>query len=166
MLLHSLFGTYFDSLSQQANTNMNMHKIERLGAQFLRANCLVHELAHCLNQYPELKCVKPDGTFFKPYANKEEADELNPIMLPECGLFWERSIFNKQVVRFVEFVTARDENEWTYQSINDLIIPNIRNFHITGRSGTSQFNTGEKNSDGKIKEYQTTSAFDGYQKTL
>jgi hypothetical protein len=166
VLLHSFFETYFSSVGQQANSDPSMHKIDELGANFLLATALVHELAHGLNQYPEPKCIDPSGLFFEAYANQEEANELKNITPPECGLSWERSIFNKQVIGFVKFVAGRGEDKWAYQRIDDLVIPDVRNLYSSGQTGTSKFITGAKNPGGKVKKYETTSAFEGYEKTL
>jgi hypothetical protein len=158
VLLHGFFGTHFESAPRQAGSNTATHRAQHIGAQFLLAMVLVHELAHCLNVYPVLKYVDPDGSFYEAYANKAEAEEFHGIRAPECGVSWERSIFNKHVIRFVK-LGAFGRDNWIYDDISDLAIPRVTDLYDHAHGGFTSVAA-----NGKI--HKTTSEFRDYENTL
>lgn len=94
VLLHPFYATFFGKMSIAAS---NEAKLQYLGVCFLLAAVLVHKLAHCFNAFPEVKCWDANGAMGEMYASIEEAVYLRRIdWNPECGLSWERSVFQGQ----------------------------------------------------------------------
>jgi len=161
VLLHPFFAEYFAFLPDQLNdfgTDTDA-KLCRLGASFLLAQVLVHELAHCFNVFPRLICVSPIAQIREMYANEDEAWELYGRIGPECGISWERSVFGKQLPGFLKFNLSAARPDRIYQTTEELLLPD---FTDLANHGCNYWRF--VNFQGTL--YQTTANYAEYERTL
>ncbi|KAI4685038.1 uncharacterized protein J4E88_004481 [Alternaria novae-zelandiae] len=160
VLLHSFFRNILDP-SLKATTPSTSEPaappiVQNLGPQFLLAVVLVHELAHCLDKFPDFKCADLRGQTREAFASEEEARVLPS---PECGLSWERSVFGERSVRFVQFIADQGKAPMSYTDVSGLAVPKF--FHSDDPPAVSSpiFTIGEKT-------YKATTDFTSYEKAL
>ncbi|KAI4640991.1 uncharacterized protein J4E78_010467 [Alternaria triticimaculans] len=160
VLLHSFFRNLLDP-SPKAATPITSEPaappiVQNLGPQFLLAVVLVHELAHCLDKFPDFKCADLRGQTREAFASEEEAKVLPS---PECGLSWERSVFRERSFRFVQFIADRSKAPMSYTDVSGLAVPKF--FHSDDRPTASSptFTVGEKS-------YKATTDFTSYESAL
>jgi hypothetical protein len=136
VLLHPFFANYFHTAKAPSEMSDD-EKLQRLAVRFELAGILVHELAHCLNVYPEVKCWDPEGGIRELHASEEEAAYLSSAGWdPECGLSWEMSIFGRQVVRFTNFGILDMQRHWQYSEAEELAVPVLEDLENQAQAGT------------------------------
>lgn len=113
VLLHSFFAKDFDSMPDAVENNNLIERCRRIGAPFLLAQVIVHEMAHCFNLFPEIKKADGQGEVTEVFADEEEARFMQEHgYLPECGQSWQRSMFtNHEVVLFANFETGDTQGD-------------------------------------------------------
>jgi hypothetical protein len=160
VLLHDFFATYFDSLPKDSGFMSNEEKICRLGAYFLLAEVLVHELAHCFNIFPEFKKINQKGHISENHADQEEAIFMaSHSITPECGLSRERSMFGKSLVCFAKFPTSCGAQNWYYRKPEDLYVPELQDLASHAQKGSWGYTVNGV-------QYRTTSDNHHYEREL
>ena len=154
VLLHGFFADFFQNLPTMSDESDDDATCYQTGVSFLLAEVVLHELAHCFHQFPEIKMISQEV-----YANEEEATFLwTNGRLPECGISWERSVFGKRVIRFVKFhTTSQDDSR--YLRHEDFLIPEFQDFVNLQSSGDWWCSYKEKN-------YKTTAEHHFFVKSL
>lgn len=115
--------------------------VQNLGAQFLLADLLVHELAHCLDKFPGFECSDPRDRTREAFASEEEAMVLP---FPECGLSCQRSIFGERSVRFIQFIADQSKAPISYTDAIGLAVPKFNHSDDRRSVTSSTFTVGEK----------------------
>ncbi|KAI4613092.1 hypothetical protein J4E83_007503 [Alternaria metachromatica] len=160
VLLHSFFRKVLDPDSETTVTDTSgpppPSSVQNLGPQFLLAHVLLHELAHCLDKFPTFKCNDPQGLSMEAYANEEEA---RIFAFPECGLSWERAIFQGRCIRFHQFVANQSKIAMKYTDIAALAVASFSHKEDRGTATSSTFTVGDKT-------YKATTDFTSYEKAL
>ncbi|KAI4926133.1 uncharacterized protein J4E92_006871 [Alternaria infectoria] len=160
VLLHSFFRKVLDPDSETTVTDSSgpppPSSVQNLGPQFLLAHVLLHELAHCLDKFPTFKCNDPQGLSMEAFANEEEA---GIFAFPECGLSWERAIFQGRCIRFHQFVADQSKIAMKYTDIAALAVASFSHKEDRGTATSSTFTVDDKT-------YKATTDFTSYEKAL
>jgi len=160
VLLHSFFRKVLDPDSETTLTEISgpppPSSVQNLGPQFLLAHVLLHELAHCLDKFPIFKCNDPQGLSMEAFASEEEA---SVFQFPECGLSWERAIFQGRCIRFHQFVADQSKIAMKYTDIAALAVASFSHKDDRGIATSSTFTVGEKT-------YKAATDFTSYEKAL
>ncbi|KAF2831738.1 hypothetical protein CC86DRAFT_402242 [Ophiobolus disseminans] len=114
-LLHSFFAEYFDSLPARTEERDIKAKCYRMGASFLLADVLLHELAQCFHTYPEIKRADSRGKVTEAVFNEEEGNTLRGNGWdPECEENGARYLKPEHfmIPEFQDLVSYRSPEDW------------------------------------------------------
>jgi len=162
VLLHPFFAEYFRSFSVRPRKVGSDEDLCRLGACFLLAQVLVHELAHCFRMFPVYKTMPRQAFAPESYASQAEAARLMMAGRgPECVISWELSIFTECLMRFTDFHAINGHRDWITRTDDDLMIPERQEMDEADRSREASRDVTFEGT-----QYKTTSAYGAYERDL
>ncbi|KAF2787206.1 hypothetical protein K505DRAFT_397226 [Melanomma pulvis-pyrius CBS 109.77] len=156
--LEKFYPEYFESLPDDMSRLTEAQNEYHLCLQFLLAVTIVHELAHCLNVFPNIKCMTANAQLLDTHATKQEATIFGEA---ESGNSLERFLFGGRI-SFANLTLDPSWHELQDRTHTTLLIPAAKTEISRGQYDGRSYSSVEMHG----RCYPVTALHDGYAKIL